>query len=144
MPTQRALQQCLVQLRIKLRHGAAMRDRHERRQNLVKYISSVTTSVVSVLTALDDTNVPTLSAKRSRAGSTSVELSARAAEELPPNELVKRIRAKNITAATLRTRLETHVEQANYASTFESVAAAGPKANDRSPFYIPYAMQWCK
>jgi hypothetical protein len=67
-----------------------------------------------------------------------VELSARAAEALPADVLVGRVRAQDITAATLRQRLEAHVEQAHYASTLESVAAAGPHAKDkdRTPFYI--------
>lgn len=56
----RALQQCCQQLRVKLRHGAALKERQERRQNLTKYIPNVANAVFSVLQTLDDQPVKRL------------------------------------------------------------------------------------
>lgn len=73
---------------------------------------------------------------------TCVEISDKAKIELPPQQLITRVHQTDITAATLRKRLEQHVERANYATTFESVTAAGPLRHERSDVYLkPFLTQ---
>lgn len=136
---QRALQQCCQQLRVKLRHAAALKDKHERKQNLTKYIPNVASSIFSVLTVVTDEYLQDGQKRRRLEGKCEpatalsgllpnslttwyihdscptelncVEISQRSREETGVDDLVHKVHGHDITQATIRKRLEAHVEQ---------------------------------
>eukprot|EP00123_Amoebidium_parasiticum_P020221 comp45461_c0_seq1/m.47536 comp45461_c0_seq1/g.47536 ORF comp45461_c0_seq1/g.47536 comp45461_c0_seq1/m.47536 type:complete len:663 (-) comp45461_c0_seq1:37-2025(-) len=125
-----AVMQCCLQLRTKLRQGAALKEKAQRKANLVKYIPNAAMAIFGVVDKLaeeDPSHMPPSKRIKLFQGSSCVALGERVRSEWAGEDVLRKVRAKDVTVGTLKKKLETLIEQANYTDMFESVAAQGPQ-----------------
>eukprot|EP01137_Pigoraptor_chileana_P015407 Opistho-2@71290 len=124
-----AIQQCCLQLKVKLMRQAALRDRQERKQNLTKYIPNVSKAVFEVLAkiaaAKDDDDRPQ---ERMRYDQGLLRVSLFATDNptvdiIPERELLRKVTIGEVTQNVLHKKLVEHVDQTDIEQAFEYVAS---------------------
>lgn len=122
-----AIQQCLVQLRVKLARNAALRERQERKHLLVRYVPVVANALYGVLENLADGDA----AAGGGAASSSPPSSADGRDASVRARLLQQVRAKQLTPHVLQQKLTAHIEHTDAEQAFQLVVESGVDAGSK-------------
>ena len=139
----RAIQHCASQLSKKLAKREAAKQRKARRKALQRYIPDAARAIFSVIAKMAARPADAMPADKRRrlADAAAAALRSRGAdggdeevEEMHGGDLLEAVKKGAVTEATLRSKLEQHIEQADADTALEHVmnvaraAAVGPQA----------------
>lgn len=123
--------------------NAALREKQERKQVLVKYIPNVSNAIFSVLqhvanTSSSTTKKPRLDQTASSSSSQLILWSESA------QKILNQVNDKQVTAQTLKDKLLAHVEVTDVEQAFDHVASSSLKDGNGTRFDVFLPIQWKK
>ena len=135
----KAIQHCASQLSKKLAKREAAKQRKARRKALQRYIPDAARAIYSVLSKMVDRTTHSPAKRRRLAAAAAGAMGMRGDDPMegaddPSMDLLDAVKGGSVTEATLRTKLEQHIEQADADTALEVVmntaraAAAGAAA----------------
>ncbi|KAL8159468.1 hypothetical protein V2J09_001005 [Rumex salicifolius] len=114
-----AIQQCCIQLKLKIVKRNQVREQQERKRNLNKYIPSSANAIFDVLRELAQEHI----AKKTRFQGEYVDI-------------VEKVASRAITVETFKERLARHVEQVDYEMALEYATQTGASEEPKDNVYI--------
>ena len=132
-----AIQQCCLQLKSKLAKEAEMKSRQERKQNLTKYIPSVSKSILTVLEGIQDCDAVINASISIPGGGVVVDAASNFKDRNVIKNLVEKVTKKQVTIKELSAKLIRHVEEEDASQALEVVRETTLKKSACYPIHIP-------